>query len=182
MLPRARFALALLLLAPAARAQEPALPTPGKEHALLASDVGTWEAAIKMYGPPGEPAVEKGSETNTLLPGGLWVLSEFTGTIGGQPFSGRGQTSYDPASGKYVGTWIDSMSTKPMLLEGSYDEATGTLTMEGESVGFDGKPARARLVTTHKPDGSRHFTMHMKSDVTGPDFVKMLEITYTKKK
>ena len=34
---------------------------------------------------------------------------------------------------------------------------------------------------TYKDDGTKVFTMFTKSDATGPDFVKVMEITYKKR-
>lgn len=158
------------------------IPKPTKEHDLLKKDLGTWDATIKSWMDPSktEPEVSKGTETNTMLPGGLWMLSEFKGEFAGMPFHGRGQYSYDPGKKKYVGTWIDSMTTSPMLLEGTFDDASHSLTYNSDSVGPDGKPYKMKNVSTYRADGSRVVTMHMKSEATGPDFVKVMEITYTK--
>jgi hypothetical protein len=165
-------------------AQESAdmVPKPTKEHALLKKDVGTWDATVKAWMGPGDPHVSKGKEVNAMLPGDLWILSAFDGDFGGMAFHGRGQFGYDTNKKKYVGTWIDSMSTTPMLMEGTYDESKQTMTMTSDTVGQDGKPVKTKSVTENKPDGSRVFTMYMKSDATGPDFVKMMEITYTRNK
>jgi Protein of unknown function (DUF1579) len=183
--PRSLFVgLVVSMWAGAAGAQEggPPLPKPTKEHDLLKKDVGTWDAMVKTWtSPQAEPMESKATETNRMLPGGLWLLSEFKGEFGGLPFQGRGQTSYDAAKKKYVGTWVDSMVTTPMLMEGTYDEAAKTMTMTGDSVDMTGKTAKAKMVTVYKNDGARVFTMSMKSDTTGPEFVKMMEITYTKR-
>ena len=53
-----------------------------------------------------------------MLAGGLWLISTFEGEFGGAKFEGRGQFGYDASKGKYVGTWIDSMSPNMSLLEG----------------------------------------------------------------
>ena len=60
-----------------AKSQENPKPTP--EHKILAADEGTWDADVKgfMAGPDAEPMVSKGTEVNTVLPGGLWLLSTF---------------------------------------------------------------------------------------------------------
>jgi hypothetical protein len=167
-----------------ARSQEGSIPVPKptREHRLLATDVGTWDAAIKLWmDPKGAPTESKGTETNRMLPGGLWLLSTFNGELAGTPFHGRGQFGYDPVKKKYVGTWIDSLGTTPMLLEGTLDEATRTLTLTGETVDMEGKPARFREVETTRDDGKRVSTMFMKTAATGPDFVKVMEITYTRR-
>ncbi len=168
------------LLNTAAMAQAPVPPT--AEHKILATEEGTWDAAVKSFegGPNSEPAVSKGTEVNTLLPGGLWLVSKFEGEFGGVKFEGHGQFGYDPNKKKYIGTWIDSMVPTMSLLEGEYDAKTKTMTYVGEGTGPDGKTKYLqRMVTTTKADGSRVFTLYMKVD---KDEMKLLEITYTKRK
>jgi Protein of unknown function (DUF1579) len=161
-------------------AQGPVAPT--AEHKILASEEGTWDAAVKSFegGPNAEPVSSKGTEVNTLLPGGLWLVSKFEGEFGGVKFEGRGQFGYDPNKKKYIGTWIDSMMPTMSVLEGEYDDKTKTMTYVGEGTGPDGKSKyMQRMVTTTKDDGSRFFTLYMKMD---KDEMKLLEITYTKRK
>lgn len=167
-----------------ARAQEEAspVPKPTKQHELFQKDVGTWDLTVKSWmDPKGEPVESKATEVARMLPGGLWLLSEFTGEFGGRPFHGRGQFSYDIGKKKYVATWIDSGITLPILLEGTYDEATRTLTLTGDSADPLGRPLKMREQATYRADGTKLFTMFMKSDAIGPDFVKMMEITYRKR-
>jgi uncharacterized protein DUF1579 len=168
------------------RAQEggPPVSKPTAEHKILASEEGTWDASVKtfMSGPDAEPMVSKGVEVNTMMPGGLWMLSKFQGEFGGMPFEGRGQFGYDPLKKKYVGTWIDSTSTILSVLEGEYDAKTKTMTYVGD--GYDpGQKAKftQKMVTTTKGDGTRVFTLYMKY-AGQPAEAKFMEITYTKKK
>lgn len=160
--------------------QGPSKPTP--EHRALRKGVGTWDATVKAWmDPKGEPSESKGTEVNRMMPGGMWLLSDFKGEFGGQPFQGRGQSGYDPARKKYISTWIDSMSPGLMLMEGTFDEATKTLTMIGEMPDETGKPATFKQVLKHEGDDERHFTMYVKSERSGPDFVKLMEIHYKKR-
>jgi Protein of unknown function (DUF1579) len=115
-----------------------------------------------------------------MLAGGLWMVSKFEGEFSGSKFEGHGQFGYDANKGKYVGTWIDSMSPSMTLLEGSYDAATKTMTYTGEGVTPDGKTKYTqKMVTKMKEDGSRFFTLYMKMD---KDEVKLMEVTYQKRK
>jgi len=170
------------MMASKAEYQPPGAPEPTAQHKLLAKDVGTWDASIKLWtsGPSSEPMVSKGVENNTML-GGFWLVSEFKGDFGGQPFEGRGQAGYDTNKGKYVVSWIDTMSTEIMLLEGDFDEKTNTLTMTGKGKDPAGKPYEAKEVSEHKADGSRVFTMYMKSDETKGELAKVMEITYSRR-
>ncbi len=175
--------LGLFGLATHSNAQEAQVPKPTPEHELLARGVGTWDATIKswMAGPGSEPSVSKGVEIVKLMPGGLWLLSEFHGKFGEAPFHGQGQSGYDPVKKKYIGTWVDSMETTIMFMEGDFDSQTSTLTMYSKGVDPAGKPYDAKMVEVHKDKDTRVFTMSMKSDETKGEFIKIMEISYVKR-
>lgn len=101
-----------VLAATSVRAQEG--PKPGPEHEVLKKWEGTWETTMKIGG--GE---SKGVAKYKMELGGLWLCSTFEGDLGGAKFTGKGHDSYDAAKKKYVGVWIDSMSTSPMVMEGA---------------------------------------------------------------
>jgi hypothetical protein len=176
-----RFFAVVLTVNAAAMAQPGSKPT--EEHKILARDEGTWDGTIKSYmeGPGAEPAVSKGTEVNTVMPGGLWVLSKFEGDFGGMKFEGRGQFGYDPIKKKYVGTWIDSLSPALSVLEGEYDAKARTMTYVGDAVSAEGIRYKQRMVTTAKDDGTRVFALYMKIGEAKEE-AKFLEITYQKRK
>ena len=153
-----------------ASAQE--FPKPGPEHEQLKKLEGTWDATMKA------PGMEsKGTMTYKMDLGGLWLVSSFEGEFAGMKFSGKGLDTYDAAKKKYVGVWFDSMSTTPMTMEGTYDPAKKTLTMIGDGVGMDGKPAKWKSVS-EMPDKD---TVHM-SMFVGDGKEPMFTITYKRKK
>ena len=167
-------------LSASAMAQPGAKPT--DEHKILARDEGTWDATVKSFaGPDAEPMISKGTEVNTVMPGGLWLLSKFEGDFGGTKFEGRGQFGYDPIKKRYVGTWIDSMSPNLSVLEGSYDPKTKTMTYVGDAINGEGIKYSQKMVTTTKDDSSKVFTLYMKIG-EAKDEVKFMEITYQKRK
>jgi Protein of unknown function (DUF1579) len=162
---------------------EPPVPKPTAEHERLAKDVGTWDATIKswMQGPESESSVSEGVEVVKLMPGGLWIQTEFDGKFGDQGFHGAGHTGYDTKKGKYVGTWVDTMSTEIMVTEGDFDAASQTLTSHAKGTGPSGKPYEAKLSTKYQEDDTRVFTMSMKSDETKGEYVKIMEIRYKRR-
>lgn len=171
-----------------AEAQEgggPPTPKPTAEHKIVTADEGTWDATIKSYmnGPDAPPSVSKGTEVNTVMAGGLWLLSKFQGDFGGIPFEGHGQFGYDTVKKAYVGTWIDSMTPTLSILEGSYDPKTRTMTFVGEGVDPMSKSKfTQKMVTVTNEDGTRAFTLYIKAKETGDKEAKMLEISYKKRK
>jgi hypothetical protein len=69
----------------------------------------------------------------------------------------------------YVGIWVDSMITAPIIMEGDLATfgSTKTLTMTGKGLGPDGKPTDYKMVTDYK-DRDNHDPM--------------MTATYTRKK
>lgn len=163
-------ALAAVLVTPAARAQE--LPKPGPEHELLKKWEGTWETTMKMMGEE-----SKGTATYKMELGGLWLVSSFEGELGGVKFYGKGLDTYDAGKKKFIGTWFDSMSTNPLLMEGTFDKEKKALTMVGDGPGMDGKPTKFKTVSEWKDDNTVNFSMYM-GDTKEPAFT----IVYKRKK
>jgi hypothetical protein len=156
----------------------PPLPKPGPEHEVLKNDAGVWDATVEMLG-PGAPNVSKGVETNTML-GGLWLVTDFKSEMMSQPFQGHGVAGYDPARKKYVGTWVDSMSTGLQISESSYDASKKTMTGWIEGPDMSGKTAKMKAVTEYKDPDTRVFTMYF----PGPDGKEApgMRITYKRRK
>jgi hypothetical protein len=177
-LQRAQFALVVSLLAVTAPAvaQMPGPPQPGPEHQMLKKDVGVWDATVEMFVPGGAPNVSKGTETVTML-GELWQLAEFKSEMFGQPFEGRGTTGYDPAKKKFVGTWVDTISTSVATVEATYDPTAKTMTGTMEGPGPDGALTKTKETTVWKDADNRVFTMYA-PDGTTP----MMRISYKRRK
>jgi hypothetical protein len=163
-------AVVCLILSSQANAQEP--PKPGPEHEMLKKMVGIWDATMKFGG-----MESKGVSVYKMELGGLWLTSTFEGDIGGMKFTGKGLDSYDAAKKKYVAVWVDSMSTVPMLMEGTHDKAKNTTTMTGEGPGMDGKLTKYKAVSEMKDDNTMLFSMYMADDKE-PAFT----ITYKRRK
>jgi hypothetical protein len=152
---------------------------------VLAASEGVWDCDITTMvpGPDGKVQTQssKGVETNRLL-AGKWLLSDFKGEFFGMDFEGHGQTGFDAKKGKYVGTWVDTMSKQIDMLIGTYDEKTKTLTFNADSENpADGKPMKMRLETQTKDDGTRVMKEFLQMDAQ-KEFVQFMEIKYTKRK
>lgn len=159
----------------------PPLPKPGPEQDLLKRDVGVWDATVEMMmGPPGTaPAASKGVETNTLL-GGLWLVTDFKGDMMGMPFQGHGTTGWDPDKKKYVGTWVDTMSTSVSTSEGTYDPAAKSMTSWMEAKDPTGATTKMKTVSEWKDKDTRVFTMYAPPPGGGAD-MQTMRITYKRR-
>jgi hypothetical protein len=166
----------LFLFVPLAAALGQELPQPGPEHEMLKQNEGTWTAVIKMS----DGTESQGEMTSKMECGGFWLVTNFEGDFGGLKFQGKGMDGYDTQKKKFVSVWVDSMTTAPMMLDGTYDEKAKTLTMKGEAQGPDGKPTKHRLVTKYKDRDHQTFEMFMNGP--GGDETSMMTIEYTRKK
>jgi hypothetical protein len=108
--------------------------TPGEPHKMLEKCVGSWDAESKMWmaGPDSAPTVSKGTAERKMALGGRWLVEEFTGEVMNSPFNGLGYTGYDNFKKKFVGTWMDNMSTGVSTMEGTLEKDGTTLVMWGK--------------------------------------------------
>jgi Protein of unknown function (DUF1579) len=154
--------------------------TPGAEHKVLDSKVGNWTTHAKMWMDPHAPATEMdGTSEIGWVMGGRYLHESYHSSMMGQPFEGAGMSGYDNLKKKYIGGWVDNMSTGLMTSEGTYDAAKKTFT--SASSGPDliaGKYVPMRMVETHKD--ADHFTLDMFApDADGKEY-KSMEIAYTR--
>jgi|SRR5579872_1298851 len=147
---------------PTVRAQE--FAKPGPEHDILKKMVGNWDLTMKFAGNE-----NKGKVTYKMVLDGLWLESSLESEIFGTKFYGKGLDSYDSKKKKYVSTWFDSMTASPMVMEGTYDKATKTLTLTGEGPGMDGKPTKHKSISVMPDDDTINFSMYM-GDMKEPAF------------
>lgn len=153
---------------------------PGEHHKHLAKMVGTWKAHSKFWMAPGAPPEESdGSMTVSPVLDGRFFLSEYSGTMMGQPFRGVGIDGYDNFKQKYIGTWADTMGTMMVWFEGTCSQDGKVHEMRSN---FEDPVTRKatymRTVTTRKNDNTVLWEMY------GPGQdgreMKMGEITYTR--
>lgn len=104
--------------------------TPQKEHEFLERLVGEWKMESEAtMGPDQPPQRFSGTESVRTI-GGLWAICEGEAEM---PGGGMGKTvitlGYDPAKGRYVGTFIGSMMTSLWIYEGVMDESATKIVM-----------------------------------------------------
>ena len=157
----------------------PQAPRPGPEHAVFAKDVGTWDVEVEIRpGPGAAPIASTGVTTSRLACGGMWLLSDFVNETTG--FEGHGVFGYDPAKKHYVGTWVDPMRTFLSVGEGSWDEATETMTFTNESRRPDGQVLRWRETTTTRDADTLVWRQYF--PLPGGGEFEMMTATYRRRK
>lgn len=167
-----RMVAVLVAMALAVPAWSQEMPKPGPEHEVLQSLEGTWDTTLKAGGQE-----SKGTVTYKMDLGGLWLAGTLESEMFGAKFVGKSLESYHPAKKKYVSVWVDSMSTAPVIMEGTYDKEKKTMTMAGEGPGMDGKPTKYRSVSKMPDKNTLEMTMWI-----GDGKEPMFTVTYKRKK
>jgi hypothetical protein len=131
---------------------------PEQQHRWLQKLVGEWTFETDPSTPPSEKA--SGTERVRQL-GDLWVLAEGEGRMpDGAAATTLMTLGYDPAKGRFVGTWIGSMMTHLWVYDGELD-ATGrllTLSSEGPGLTGDGAIGKYQDVVEMRSDDHRVLT------------------------
>ncbi len=153
---------------------QPPQPKPGPEHEYFKQFEGVWDAIVHE-----KNGTSKGTMMWKVGLRGLWLLEHFKSEDGGASFEGHGGSTYDPAKKKYVGVWIDSMSTSPMTFEGTYDKAKKKMTSVSKIDGPDGKPMKMTMRSQMTDNDNITFTMSAPGP-DGKDF-EMMKITYKRR-
>lgn len=152
----------------------PAQPSP--EHAEVLKGVGNWNIASKFYMAPGAPPMESTATETVTAVGPYWITGEFKSDFMGMPYEGRSTVGFDPWTGEYMSTWIDSMMPNFFLLKGKKDGDTITLkgmAREPQSGGLTEYTIQERVIS----DDERHMEMFMDA---GGQAVKLFEMHYTR--
>ena len=124
---------------------------PTAEHNDLHSAIGEWVGTVIWVMPDGSE--QEASATDTIMAHGpFWTKSEFTMDMGPMgTYMGHGVQGYDPGSGKYLGTWIDSMGSYIAHMEGEMDDA-GNFVNRWDAPNMEGVMEANHSVTVRTKD------------------------------
>jgi hypothetical protein len=157
--------------------------TPGKEHELLAEEVGVWNGNCTMWMYPGaDPMSAQCTYTVTSLMDGRYFKGEFAGEMPGMgPFNGLAIRGFDNQSHKFVSTWIDNHSTE--IISG-----VGQLSADGKILTWNftytcpvtNKPTALRHIETSTGPNNKTLEIFGTEPKSGKEFQAM-KIEYTRK-
>ena len=156
---------------------------PQKEHDWLQKLVGDWTYESECVMGPGKPSQKfKGKETVSML-GGYWMVAKGEGKM---PDGGTGKMvmtiGYDPATKRYVGTWVGSMMPLMFVYNGSMDKAGKVLTLNTEGPNFtdQGKMAKFQDIIEIKSKDHRTLTSRMQGE--DGKWTQFMTASYRRKK
>jgi len=153
--------------------------TPGEPHQQLAKLAGNWRTQSRSMLEPGSPPIDGvGTSEVKVVMDGRFVVETHASMSGMGPYKGLGVYGYDNVTQRYQGTWVDTLGTGMLTLEGKAD-ATGQL-IEWTVAASDpllNERKSIRAVTRHESDSRYTFTLIDK--VKDEEFIR-LRITYTR--
>lgn len=150
-------------------------PEPSPEHRILAEQVGTWNVACEYFQGPGQTYETQAVEEVSTL-GGFWIEGRFKAEMMGMPFEGRATLGFNPTSGKYVSTWIDTLTPYLFVFEGERSDNVIEFSGNGPNPG-SGEIVPYRTREEHRADGTRVFEMWCGS---GSDEFQVFRYTYSR--
>lgn len=155
--------------------------TPGAMHKMMASWDGNWTATIRFWVKPELPPDSITTvSVNKMINNGLIQYSTHNGSWAGMPFNGVSQTGYDNHRGIFWSTWFDNFGSGLTYLEGTWDEASKTISMKGKLTDPETKQQLDMRETLKITDENTQF---MEQFIThdGKE-TKAMEITFRRKK
>ena len=157
------------------------LAQPGPEHQHLAKLAGTWDVKATMWMEPGKPPMEStGTATMAVILDGRYLHQDYKGELMGQPFTGIGIEGFDRVKMAYTTTWIDSMSTGVMHMDGTSSDGGKTISYAGDfSCPMEKTQIKGRSITTMTDDKTFMVTMFA---TRGGSESKSMELRYTRAK
>ena len=157
--------------------------TPSDAHKIMASWDGSWNGDVTMWQTPdAAPHISKTVSTNKTILGGRYQEAIHTGNMMGMPFEGRSMMGYDNAKKVFTNTWVDNMGTGTMIMEGPWDEATKSITLQGKMIDPGaGNTNEIDVKEIYKVIDDKNHVMEMyATDKDGKEF-KTMEIKFTRK-
>jgi hypothetical protein len=157
--------------------------TPGKEHAMLAQSNGTWKVESTMWMAPDAPPMQSTAvATNKMILGGRYQQMTYKGDMMGTPFEGISTAGYDNARKVWTSSWVDNMSTGILNMDGTWDEATKSLTSTGKMFcAGNGQMSEIKQVLKIVDDNTQIMEMYGPDMKTGKLY-KNMEMKMTRNK
>ena len=160
---------------------------PGENHKILEASVGSWNYKVKWWmNPQAAPMESTGTTSTKSVMDGRYFISEHSGNMSlpgpdgknnDLAFKGMGTEGYDNVKKKICRVLDRYMGTGIMMMEGTYDPATKTLTYLGEEEPMPGMKAKVRQVVKTIDQDHRMIEFY---EQRGDNDVKTMEITYSR--
>ncbi|MCC5828300.1 MAG: DUF1579 domain-containing protein [Phycisphaeraceae bacterium] len=152
-----------------AQSECPMTIKPRAEHQWLGRMAGEWSFESECFMGPDQPPFKSGGEESVRLLGELWVVGESTvSTPDGGTAGNIIALGFDPARGRFVGTFITSCMAHLWVYDGELDLSGRILTLHAEGPSMDpaseGKLVSYRDVVELVDERCRRLTSHVRGE------------------
>jgi len=121
--------------------------------------LGNWDASVSTTMPADCDNWTAKASYRAAAKRGSW--SDFNGVMNGMPYIATGRRLMTRTR-KIVSTWVDSMGTELMLMEGTHDASKNSTSVSGETHDkVTGKLVKHRMVTEMKDNDSMTLRMYV---------------------
>jgi hypothetical protein len=176
-------ALGLFAVGSYAIAQEmPEMPKPQKEHQWLEQLAGEWTSVMEATMGPDQPPMKSEGTQSAKMIGGRWLAATGQGEMMGEPVTSVLTLGFDPAKGKYVGTFIASCTNDLWTYEGKVSDDGKKLVLDTEGPNMMTPGTTSKYQETIEIKDKDHYVFT--SSIEGPDgkMIKFMTADYTRKK
>jgi hypothetical protein len=160
----------------------PEMPKPQKEHQWLEQLAGEWTSVMEATMGPDQPPMKCEGTQSAKMIGGRWLAATGQGEMMGEPVTSVLTLGFDPAKGKYVGTFIASCANDLWTYEGKVSDDGKKLVLDTEGPNMMTPGTTSKYQETIEIKDKDHYVFT--SSMEGPDgkMVKFMTAEYTRKK
>jgi hypothetical protein len=155
--------------------------TPGAGQKFLEQLAGDWNVEKKFFPRGGgEPSMSKGTCKQEMVHAGHFLRSEFTfESADGTKSTGTGLIGFEPETGLFTSTWIDSRQTRMSFRKSKEKFAGNQIILYGMGLGSE-ETRPSKTVTTLEEKGMKivHKQFSVATDGTERP---VMQLTMTKK-
>jgi hypothetical protein len=156
---------------------------PQQEHRWLDQLLGEWVYESEGACGPGDAPVKAHGAEHVRSLGGLWIIAEGEGEMpGGGPARTIITLGYDPARGRYVGTFVGSMMTHLWVYDGALDAAGRVLTLNAEGPSMDGSGKMARYQDVIEIKSAEHRVLTARVEAEDGTWRELMTAHYRRKR
>ncbi|MFN8506599.1 MAG: DUF1579 domain-containing protein [Dehalococcoidia bacterium] len=154
-------------------------PESTAEHRWLQQLLGEWTFEGAFHMPPDDNNEARTSGTQSFRPLGVWVMGTMAEPPGGANDESVISLAFDSEKGRFVGTFLSSMSTHIWLYEGDLDAGANSLVLNADGPSMDGTPGTQHYQDIIDISGPASYVM--RSRVETPDgWVEFMRLTFTR--
>lgn len=155
---------------------------PQDQHRWLQRLVGEWTFESEgLMGPDQPPVKGVGTEVVRSL-GGLWTIGEGEAPMpDGSPMKTVMTLGFDPALGRFVGTFVGSTMSMLWTYSGALDAGSKALALEAEGPSFTGEGA-AKYVDSIEFLDDDNRTLTSKVQMPDGNWVQFMTAHYRRKR